>query len=366
MDENTGFWKFKYFYRVGDSKPYQQPTWVDTRTPYQKIVDQYVFAIQMTAALATAIAGIFTGGASWVLLAEILLEGSLGTLVGLRELEKGENVSAALSFITGFLPILKTSKLFTGIPEKEFIELSKELKVAGFTKSSDVSEYVKFYNQLSPNKQKIMSKLLKQDDWFKDKLLGTLGEEIEKVTKMGLKKMVEENPKLLQSIPFFERIWVREIGTNSAFILILTLINIVYGEVLNAEDIEKLKGVYAKIPESLKKEMAYNILANGEKLKEIIESKDFKEIEKFIDMKKLGESMDKWYNTKLKDSINNSGGRYVELKDDKTIAVQNINTNLNDEKKYRKNGWIPMTELKNGQTPLDYRILNGVDWVKIN
>lgn len=366
LNKSTGLWEFKYFYRVGDSKPYEPPTWVDERTSYQKFIDEYGFATQMTAALATALAGIFTGGAAWVLFTEIALEGTLGIAVGLREIEKGDNVSAALSFITGVLPMLKMSKFFTGIPEKEFIELSKELKTAGLTSSSDVSEYVKFYNGLSPNKQKIMSKLLKQDDFFKDQLLKSLDEELVELSKKGLKKMVEENPNLLQSIPFFERLWVRELGTNSVFILILTLINVKYGDILNSKDMERLKGVYAKIPESLKKEMSYNILANGDKIKEIIESKDFKTIEQFVDTKKLGESMAKWYNTKLKESINKSGGNYVELQDDKTTAAQKVNIEKKDEKTYRKEGWIPMSELKGNQTPLDYRIINDVDWVKIN
>ena len=111
-----------------------------------------------------------------------------------------------------------------------------------------------------------MSKLLKQDDFFKDELLKSLDEELIEVSKKGFKKMVEENPNLLQSIPFFERLWVRELGTNSVFILILTLINVKYGDILNSKDMERLKGVYAKIPDSLKKEMSYNILANGDKI----------------------------------------------------------------------------------------------------
>ena len=77
---------------------------------------------------------------------------------------------------------------------------------------------------------------------------------------------------MLQSIPFFERLWVRELGSNSIFITILTLINVVYGDVLNDKDVERLKGVYSVVPESLKKEMAFNLLANGDKIKEIIEN----------------------------------------------------------------------------------------------
>jgi hypothetical protein len=128
FNKATGLWEFKYFYNKSTNMPYQQPEWVDERTKYQKFVDEYGFAIQMTAALATAIAGMMTGGAAWVLYAEIALEGGLGLAVGLRDMEKGENVGAALSFITGVLPMLKLVKEFTGIPRKAFTELSEELR----------------------------------------------------------------------------------------------------------------------------------------------------------------------------------------------------------------------------------------------
>jgi hypothetical protein len=362
---NGDFWEFKYFYNTVDRKPYEQPTWVDERTQYQKFIDEYGFAIQMTAALATAIAGIMTGGAAWVLYAEIALEGGLGLAVGLRDMEKGENVSATLSFITGILPMLKLSKVFTGIPEKEFIELSKELKNAGLSATSDVSKYVEFYNGLNPNKQKIMSKLLKQDDYFKSQLLKSLEDELPKIVDKGLEKMVKENPKLLQSIPFFERLWVRELGSNSIFITILTLINVFYGDVLNDKDVERLKGVYSLVPESLKKEMAFNLLANGDKIKEIINSESFKSIEKIANTEKVGANWAKWYNTKLKDSITQAGGTYIELSDDDSKAVQNIDKGRKDEKIFRKQGWVPMSELKDGQEMYDFQIINSVDWVKV-
>ena len=276
-----------------------------------------------------------------------------------------EKIILQYSSVVFILPMLKLSKVFTGIPEKEFIELSKELKNAGLTATSDVSKYVEFYNGLTPNKQKIMSKLLKQDDYFKSQLLKSLDDELPKIVNKGLEKMVKENPKLLQSIPFFERLWVRELGSNSIFITILTLINVVYGDVLNDKDVERLKGVYSVVPESLKKEMAFNLLANGDKIKEIINSESFKSIEKIANTKKVGANWAKWYNTKLKDSITQAGGTYIELSDDTSKAVQNIDKGRKDEKIFRKQGWVPMSELKDGQEMYDFQIINSVDWVKV-
>ena len=365
FDKATGLWEFKYFYNKSTNMPYQQPEWVDKREPYQKFIDEYGTAIQITAALATAAAGFLSGGAAWVLWAEIVLEGGLGVAVGIRDVQKGENVGAALSFITGVLPMLKLSKTFTGIPKKEFAELSEELANAGLTKSSDVSKYVEFYNGLSPTKQKIMSKLLKQDDNFKGQLLKSLGDELPDIANASFKKMIKENPELLKKIPFFERLWVRELETNALFIVILTLINVVYGDVLNAKDKERLDGVYSKIPESLKKEMAFNLLANGDKAKEILETDSFKSIEKIVNTKEIGTNIAEWVNTKLKDSITQVGRTYVELPDDTSISVQNINKEKKDENIFRKQGWIPRSELKDGQETYDMYKINGVNWVKV-
>lgn len=364
-----GDWKFKGYYRKSDKKPYKQPEWVDKRNDYQRFVDDYGFAIQITAALATAIAGALTGGALWVLYAEILIEGGLGIAVGLRELEKGENVSAALSFITGALPILKTSKIFRGIPAEEFTQLSKELKNAGLTTSSDVSKYIEFYNGLNPNQQKIMSKLLTQDDITKNLLLKELkvgmSDELPKLIVKEFGDMIKETPELLQSIPFFEKLWARELSTNSFFIVLGVLVNTVWGDILNAKDLEKLKGVYSVVPEDLKKEMAFNLMSNAEILPKLTKTKSFKSIEKFAELDKKGDAWSEWFNTKLKDSIQESGGSYTELPENKDKGVENQVGNTRDENELRKLGFIPMSELKDNDITYDYTKLNGIDWWKV-
>jgi hypothetical protein len=401
-------WEFKGYYRSEDRKPYQPPKWVDSRTNYQRFVDEYGFAIQIAAAVATAAAGVLSGGAAWVLTAEIVLELGLGVAVGLRELEKGENVSAALSFITGFLPMLKMSKLFRGIPESDFIELSKNLAGAKLT---NVDDYVTFYNELRSESQKmIMSKLLKQDEITKNLLLKELktsmADELPKLIVKEFKNIVESNPKLLKSIPFFERLWARELTTNSFFIILGTLVNVIWGDKLNAnaEDLKKLKGVYSVVPDELKKEIAFNLISNAEHLDKISETKSFKDIEKLMNIDKTGTSWAKWFNTKFKKATEEAGGSYTELPEDKYIAVKdtvgnkidnksiedtvgnkidNKSTkdtvgnkidnksikdtvgNIRDEKELRRLGFVPFNELSDSQEVYDFTNLNDVDWFKI-
>ena len=367
---DTNIWKFGYYRNSKTKNPYTPPEWVDERSDYQRFVDDYGFAIQIAAALGTAIAGMLTGGAAWVLYAEIVLEAGLGAAVGFRELEKGENVSASLSFITGMLPMLKLSKLFRGIPNVVFTELSEKLAKAGLTKTSNVDDYVKFYNSLSESEQMVMSKLLSQDEVTRNVLLKelnvTLSDDLPKIIIKQLENMVKSNPELLKSISFFNKLWVRELSTNAFFILLGILVNSVWGDVLNSEDLEKLKGVYINIPKELQKEMAFNLLSNdAEVLKKLPQTKSFKTIEEFSKLKKKGESWGEYVNTKMRDSIQEANGVYTELPEDKHIAVDNKKGNPEDEKKLRELGFIPITELNNQQEVYNYTKLNGIDWFKV-
>jgi hypothetical protein len=369
-ESGSQFWKFSYYRDSKTKKEYETPKWVDKRSDYQRFVDDYGFAIQIAAALGTAIAGMLTGGAAWVLYAEIALEAGLGAAVGFRELEKGENVSAALSFITGALPMLKLSKMFRGIPEGVFTELSKKLSKAGLTKSSNVDDYVKFYNSLSESEQMVMSKLLSQDEVTRNLLLKelktTVSEGLPKIIIKELENMVKSKPELLKSISFFNKLWARELSTNAFFILLGILVNAAWGDVLNSEDLEKLKGVYINIPEELQKEIAFNLLSNdAEVLKKLPQTKSFNSIKTFTKLDKKSKAWGEYVNTVMKDSIQKANGVYTELPDDKHIAVDNKKGSIEDEQKLRKEGFIPISELKNEDTVYNYTQLNGVDWFKI-
>ena len=369
LPEGSLSWKIMGWYRKGDNKPYQQPKWIDERNEYQRFIDDYGFAIQISAAVATAVAGALTGGAAWVLTAEILVEAGLGIVVGLRELEKGENVSATLSFITGFLPMLKLSKYFRGIPESEFTLLSKNLAGAGLTKSSTVEDYVKFYNSLPESQQKILSKLLTQDETTRNLILKDLktamSEELPELIIKEFKGLAKANPELLKSIPFFEKLWVRELSTNSFFIVLGIIVNAAFGDILNAEDLEKLKGFYSEVPEQLKKEVAYNLISNAEVLPKLTTTESFKKIEGIAKLDKKGGAWALWFNTRFKDSIQEAGGKYTELPDNKEKGIQNKSGNRRDEKELRKLGFIPSDELTDEQEVDNFTQLNGVDWFKI-
>lgn len=368
-ESNGSPWIFKGYYNEKTNEPYVQPEWVDERSEYQSFVDEWGLAIQITAALATAIAGALTGGAAWVFWAEVALEGTLGLLVGLREVQKGENVAAALSFITGFLPLAKKISAFRGISDDILMSLSKKLLDSGLTSSSSVDDYVKFYNELSESEKLVMSKLLKQDEITKNEVLKaikSLGDDLPEIIMKNLEQTLKADPSLLKNIKFFDKLWVRELSANSFFMILATIMNVVWGEELNAKDREKLSGVYVKLPtESLKKEFAYNLVANSDKIPQISSQIDEKKIEEHLSKIKVSkERVEEFWNTELKDSFQKAGVTYTELPENKTISVEIMKMSSEDEKKLRDDGWIPETENINPEDVTGYKKINDIYWVK--
>lgn len=367
-----GKWLFKGYFREGDRQPYSQPNWVDIRTNYQKFVDQYGLAIQITAALGTAIAGAMTGGALWVLYSEIVLEGVLGTMVGLRELERGENVSAAMSFITGFLPLLKTVDLFRGISSPTLKGLSKKFAEAGLTSSSSVADYVRFYDKLSDPEKYALNKILTQDEISFNKVLNKLkqlGDELPKLFEQGFLNMIKENPNLLKSVSFFDKLWARELSAN-AFVLLASLItNVVWGKQLNAKDMETLSGIYLQIPfYSLKREFAFNMLSNSENLGEILNTEEYKQVDSLIDKNKVKRNVRNYMDYLFPKGVERAGGKYTQLPDDSVGEVETEKLTSQEEKDARNEGWLPFGEYneipENLSKEADVRVINNSIWLK--
>jgi hypothetical protein len=365
-------WIFKGFFREGDRQPYSQPSWVDIRTNYQKFVDQYGLAIQITAALGTAIAGAMTGGALWVLYGEIVLEGVLGTMVGLRELERGENVSAAMSFITGFLPVLKTVDWMRGVSSTTLKGLSKKFAEAGLTTSSSVDNYVQFYDKLSETEKYALSKILTQDEVSFNKILNQLKkiqEELPKLFEQGFINMVRENPNLLKSVSFFDKLWARELSANAVVLLVGAVTNIVWGKRLNDKEMETLGGIYLQIPfYSLKRELVFNMISNSDKIGNILNSSEYQKALNLLDIDKTKKNVRKYLDYLLQQGVEKSGGKYTQLPDDNVGKVESEKLTDQEEKDAREQGWLPYSEYEgtpeNSSKDVDIRVINGSIWYK--
>jgi len=365
---DNGIWKFAG-YKNDNNTYYESPKCVDVRTSYQKFVDDWGFALQIAAALGTALLGGLTGGAAWVFYLELATEMGLGTMTGLREIEKGENVSAALSFITGVLPFAKFSKYFRGVSKADFTSLSEKLKNSRLTSTSSETELMDFYNTLNEGEQKVMTQLLSQDDIARAEIINltkkTATDDLPKIILNDIKALLKTNPDAFKDLALFEKLWARELSWNGIVIILGIGTNMAFGRNLNSVEEKKLQNVYFNIPASLQKEVAYNLIYNSDKLPEIIKTKGFAEVEKGINYKKTGENWAQWYNTKIKDSVSQAGGTYIELSDNETKSLDKQNNKKVDKVSLRKNGWVPENEVKPEDDYLTGEYYNGEYWIKI-
>jgi hypothetical protein len=366
--EGTNLWTFGYYRNLKTRKPYTPPEWVDKRSDYQRFVDEWGLMIQLVAAGATIVAGFFTFGSTWgisnLLLIEIALEIGIGSAVAFREFEKGNNVSGTFSIVTGMLPMLKLTKWFRGIDGEQFKILSDAIANSGLNKSSTVKDYVAFYNGLTPDGQKIMDKLLTNDKITREALWAdikmSMDAELPKIVDNMIPKLVAKNPKLLKDIKFFERLWVRELSTNVGAFVGFGLLEMFAGDKLNNTQKQSIKQVYQYIPDSLKKELTYNLLNNQDKIGEITEH-----FQPSIDNQVKG--YEKLMNTTIKYSFKKAGADYVELPDDKTIGddMSDEIVDVKDLKIYRKKGWKPISELNDDEYYDSIKMINNEMWVKL-
>lgn len=351
--KGSNSWYFNTYVNENTKETYVNPPVKDRREEYQKFLDEWGLKIQIGLALATAIAGWFTGGSSWVLTAEILAELGMGTLMGIREYQKGNNVAAAVSFITGVLPMLKLTYWFRGVSEETFKSLSSKLITSGLDESSNIDDYIKFYNGLEEQEKYLFSQILKQDEISRTKMLDEVGKVLSKESTSVLDdvvlKQIKETPNLLTDIKFFDRLWVREIGSNLAVVLVGLASELLFGKYLNDEQKQRIKEIYWEIPENHRKEYIFNLMQNADKIDSINNSEIIKKAEKVIPTKKHGEALSTYWNTAIKDSVESAGGTHTELPDDSAKSADEIynNEQLTGEEleKAKSEGWIDYEEL---------------------
>jgi hypothetical protein len=239
---------------------------LDVRTPRQKWVDDNGWWLQWAGILVTAVAGVFTGGATWILAAEILAEMSIAGFVAYREYEKGNNVEAAVSVVTGLLPWLKAGKAFRGVSKKGWTNISETLtnnsgKYNNFQSADDLKT---FYDDLSIDGKNAFNVIQRQDEVSRQLLLGQdfaseLAANGEKAFLEKAKEMFKLYPDAKIKIDFIRRLWAKELGLNFGVIGFGMVVEAMWGDILDSKHKELLNGLILSVPPNAQLEILFNL-----------------------------------------------------------------------------------------------------------
>jgi len=376
-----GMW-FASAFRDQNGDVLKQPNIVDNRNELQKFQDEWLIWVQLAAAVGTAILAVYIP-IGWGLTIELITELGLGGLAAQRDFQKGNNVAAASSILLGLLPALKLTKWYRGVDPATFTSLSKKMAGANLNASSTVEDYVKFYNKLNPNQQKLMTQMLEQDRITRDKMLKEIAEKLGKPQKAefmidGLVKMAKQNPEVLKDLKLFDKLWARELRGAAGVLALYKIVDTVWGEQLNDKQKQSIEWIYEKLPETLKREYLYNLFANSENLPEIADNVERLKTDLLGSTDEMAQNSAEilgadMYNKIASDSITQTGGKYDELYDDptKSTDIDDINLNQSEIDSLKSEGWVELEIYYSSMSDksLDLyepeKVINGNTYVKL-
>jgi hypothetical protein len=258
--------KIKGYYYTDTKEPYVGPSWVDNRTLWDKLVDDYGLYVQLGTAAMFVVASIATGGLGGLALlaVELAVEGTLGAIIAQREWEK-DNPLWWSEIIFGLTPGLKGTKLLRGITKAQVDDITKKMTDAGLNNSSTSEDVVRFYQSLSTDTEKMVFTILLKDttDELSEATLKKLiGKQLTEETYAYVKK----NPELLKDLSFLNKVWAKELGVNGLIMSFNLGYNTFFGKRLTDIQKKELEGIMLKMPEDVAKEVTTQILGSPENL----------------------------------------------------------------------------------------------------
>ena len=328
-DPKTNRWWLST-YKDKDKKPYPNPVWNDPRTEWDIVVDRFGTAVYFSAIIVTTfivpyLAPLTTGQ----ILLTIGVDLVLSAIISQRQFEKGENVSAVLGIVFAFLPGLQLSNKWLGVSDEVAKSLSTKLLTANLNKTSKAADWVKFYRtKLSDPEKLAFSKFLKYDrdklTKFSDdivKSFGKSGGRMSQVLPKGIEKILLEassDPKLLKSIPFFQRLGVKNFGLITFMLTLAYILNKFYGKELSDETKKTLTSVQSLVSPELVTQIMMEALINAENSNEIFSEElnsiiidvhnQAEEAAKNLSINITQESKDSLVDSNIKLSIKNNEG----------------------------------------------------------
>lgn len=136
----------------------------DIRSSYNKFIDEWGTVFQVVGAIGFAIAGAYTGGATWALIGELGVELGLGLALARRALEKGDRFGAGMELLFGLLPLIKTSKYLVGISDDTITGIASKWRNSGLNANSRPPEILSFWNSLSSEEAEALARITRQEE----------------------------------------------------------------------------------------------------------------------------------------------------------------------------------------------------------
>jgi len=260
-----------------DNSWYKSPKVIDTRNDWQKFLDEHGVAFQIAGSLIVAILGtVATAGfgapASMAILLEVLGEMAINIPVGIRELEKGENISASISFLFAVLPLIKTAAGLGKISDEMAKNLSEKLAKENITNNAEMTTFIK---TLSKEEQQAMNIMLKQDP-------KNLIKVTENTLNTDVKNWLKTNRKeLLGKLPLTKREWAKSLGVDIITTTPLMIYKVFYGKELNAEEARKLNGFILSFPKESQEQVVTQLVNDPKLIEQAINNPD--ETKKYIE-----------------------------------------------------------------------------------
>lgn len=262
--------RFKGLYYRDTGEPYVNPEWVDNRTGWDRLVDDYGFAAQIFTALAFAAFSIGTGGLGGVALlaTEIAVEGTLGLIIAQREWEKGNKVGAGVELLFGLSPWLKAVPAIRGLDSTVVRALTSKMGKAGLTAESSVDDIVTFYRGLTEAEQQAFTRLVK--DTSDELSEAAVKEALGKATTEAIYDFAKKNPDVFKDLSWYQKVWAKELGANGVLMLFDMAYQSFFAEEMSQEERNKAAGFILSLPEELQEWVQFGIISNPEHLQKFI------------------------------------------------------------------------------------------------
>lgn len=332
-----------YFLNGNVEYKFQELQFIDPRNTWDYLVDEFGDTAQLLAAAAIFVSGFFTEGATWLLWAEIALEGSLGMVAAQRKWERGLYTQAGFDLLFGLTPWVKTSKFFGAVADSELQAMFRSMSDAGLTATSTSTDVLRWYRNATPQVRNAFKKAMQNGSEFtKIKMAQTWGEGY-----TNFRNFLSKHPRAIENLRFYQNTVYNELGINAVIMGLDLIVSSTIGRQINDTEKEYITGVHEdliKWDKDLAGQFRDFLYAAGEKLPQVLEDPEMGKVTKAL----ASNAANNFKKSLVQDSLNNVTKKY-NIDFDKFPQPEESGESLDSLKKqgYVRGDLIPESDYPN-------------------